>query len=188
MPHIKTDTGRVFVTTAWLDTQLGDAPGLLTPRWALYARASSRAHNAALASQLDGLRTYATAKGYQIVPVVREVASGMHDARPKLHALLTRQDFALLLVEHTERLSRFGLRWFEALCPCRIAVITGAETLRNDLMADLVAIVTSFAARLYGPRRGRQKTRAAITALQDPTPCRKPTAKVRAGAACRASS
>lgn len=170
MPHIKTDTGRVFVTTAWLDTQLGDTPGLLTHRCAVYARESSRENTAALSSQLDGLRAYATAKGYQIVQVVSEIASGMDDERPKLHALLKRQDFDILFVEPKERLSRFGFRWFEALCPLRIEVINVAETLRHDLMEDLVALVTSFAARLYGQRRGRQKTLAAIKALQEPTP------------------
>lgn len=170
VPHIKTETGRVFVPTAWIETQIGDAPGLLTQRCAVYARESSSENKAALASQLDGLRAYATAKGYQIVHVVSEVASGMNDDRPKLHALLKLQDFDILLVEHKERLSRFGFRWFEALCPFRIEVINVAETLRNDLMEDLVAIVTSFAARLYGQRRGRQKTLAAIKALQEPTP------------------
>jgi predicted site-specific integrase-resolvase len=37
-------------------------------------------------------------------------------------------------------------------------------------MADLVAILTSFSARLYGQRRGRQKTQAAIKALQEAAP------------------
>jgi predicted site-specific integrase-resolvase len=170
VPHIKTETGRVFVPTVWIETQIGDAPGLLTQRCALYARASSSENTAALASQLDGLRAYASAKGYQIVHLVREVASGMNDDRPKLHALLKLKDFDILLGEHKERLSRFGFKWFEALCPFRIEVINVAETLRTDLMEDLVAIVTSFAARLYGQRRGRQKTLAAIKALQEPTP------------------
>lgn len=110
VPHIKTDTGRVFVPTAWIDAQIGDAPGLLTHRCALYARESSSENKAALASQLEGLRAYATAKGYQIVHVVSEVASGMHDERPNLHALLMLRDFAIVLVEHKERLSRFGFR------------------------------------------------------------------------------
>ena len=34
-------------------------------------------------------------------------------------------------------------------------------------MEDLVSIMTSFAARLYGRRRGRKKTQAAIQALKD---------------------
>lgn len=165
VPHIKTGTGRVFVPTTWLATQVGDTPGLLTHRCAVYARESSSENKAALAFQLDGLRAYATAKGYQIVHVVSEVASGMNDDRPKLHALLKRADFDILLVEHKERLS-----WFEALCPFRIEAINVAETLRGDLMEDLVAIITSCAARLYGQRRGREKTLAAIKALQDPAP------------------
>jgi predicted site-specific integrase-resolvase len=170
VPHIKTDTGRVFVPTAWIDTQVGDVPGSLSQRCALYARESSSENKAALASQLDGLRRYAAAKGYQIVRVVSEVASGMNDDRPKLHGLLRQRDFDILLVEHKERLTRFGFKWFEALCPFRIEVINLAENGRHDLMEDLVAVLTSFAARLYGQRRGRQKTQAAIKALQEPSP------------------
>ena len=71
----------------------------------------------------------------------------------------------MLLVEHQERLSRFGLTWFEALCPWRMAVMPVAEHPTHDLMEDLVVLLTSFAARLYGQRRGRQKTAAAIQAL-----------------------
>ena len=41
-----------------------------------------------------------------------------------------------------------------------------AEEATHDLMEDLVAIITSFAARLYGKRRGRKKTQAAIAAFK----------------------
>ncbi len=34
-------------------------------------------------------------------------------------------------------------------------------------MEDLIAILTSFAARLYGQGRGRKKTQAAIRALEE---------------------
>lgn len=118
-------------------------------------------------SQVGGLRRYAEAKGYQIVHVVKEFGSGIHDERAKLHALLKRDDFDILLVEHKDRLSRLGFRWFEALCPFKIEVINLAEDRVNDLMEDLVAILTSFAARLYGQRRGRKKTKAAIKALEE---------------------
>ena len=110
VPHIKTDTGRVFVPTWWLDTQTGGTPAPEQRRCALYARESSSDNKTALASQLTGLRQYAEARGYQIVHVVSEVASGMNDDRPKLHALLKRHDFDVLLVEHKERLSRFGFQ------------------------------------------------------------------------------
>jgi predicted site-specific integrase-resolvase len=80
---------------------------------------------------------------------------------------LKKRDFDVLLVEHKERLTRFGFRWFEALCPFTIEVINLAENGRDDLMEDLVAILTSFSARLYGQRRGREKTKAAIRALKE---------------------
>ena len=168
VPHIKTDTGRVFVPTWWLAVQTGETPPPEQRRCALYARESSSENKAARASQLDGLRQYAAARGYPIVHVVSEVASGLNDTRPKLHALLKHTDFEVLLVEHKERLTRFGFAWFEALCPLTIEVINLAENGTHDLMEDLVAILTSFAARLYGQRRGRQKTAAAIKALQEP--------------------
>lgn len=91
----------------------------------------------------------------------------MNANRPKLHSLLKRHDFDVLVVEHTERLSRFGFKWFETLCPFTIDVINMAENPTTDLMEDLVAILTSFSTRLYGQRQGRQKTQAAIKALQD---------------------
>jgi len=115
---------------------------------------------------LDGLRRYAEAKGYQIAYVVKEVASGVNDNRPKLKALLEKKDFDVLLVEHKDRLTRFGFGWFEVLCPFRLEVVNVAENCTNDLMEDLVAILTSFSARLYGQRRGRKKTDAAIRALE----------------------
>ena len=167
VPHIKSDTGRVFVPVWWLRTQTGESPSPIGIRCALYARESSSENKAALASQLEGLRQYATARGYQTIHVISEIASGMNDKRPKLHTLLTRHDFDVLLVEHKERLTRFGFAWFEALSPFRIEVINLAENGTNDLMEDLVAVLTSFAARLYGQRRGRQKTAAAIKALQE---------------------
>jgi predicted site-specific integrase-resolvase len=91
----------------------------------------------------------------------------MNDERPKLHKLLASRDFDVLLVEHKDRLTRFGFRWFEALCPFRLEVVNIAEDKTTDLMEDLVAILTSFAARLYGQRRGRKKTQAAVKAFQE---------------------
>jgi len=166
VPHIKTDTGRVFVFSWWLDEQLGSSPPSQNIRCALYARESSSENKAALASQLGGLRQYAGAKGYQIVYEIAEIASGLNDERKQLHALLKKRDFDVLLVEHKERLTRFGFRWFEALCPFKVEVVNLAENGRDDLMEDLVAILTSFSARLYGQRRGRKKTQAAILALK----------------------
>ncbi len=168
LPTVVSPTGRRFVAVAWLKRQTGETAGPLVAglRCAIYARESSSENKAALESQVDGLTRYAAARGWKIVQVVRETGSGMNDQRQKLHRLLKTGDFDILLVEHKDRLTRFGFAWFEALCPFRIEVVNEAAGQTHDLMEDLVAIMTSFAARLYGQRRGRKKTEAAIAALQ----------------------
>lgn len=166
-PSIKSDSGRVFIPEWWIAEQTGNAAPHTDVRCALYVRESSSENKAALASQKAGLSAYATAKGYRIVHIVCEIGSGVSDERKKLHGLLKKRDFDVLLVEHKDRLSRFGFRWFEALAPFRIEVINTASTRVNDLMEDLVAILTSFSAQLYGQRRGRKKTEAALKALKE---------------------
>ena len=166
-PAIKTETGRVFIPGTWLAEQLGEQPSSTNIRCAIYARESSSENKAALEYQKNGLVQYAKAKGYQIVHVVCEFGSGVNDNRKKLHSLLKKKDFDVLLVEHKDRLTRFGFRWFETLSSFQIEVVNLAENQVNDLMSDLIAILTSFAARLYGQRRGRKKTKAAIRALEE---------------------
>lgn len=166
MPVLRSDTRRLFVPTVWLAAQLGD---VLTTgsRCVIYSRESSSENKDALASQTDGLRKYATARGWAIVRVVEEFGSGVNDQRKKLHRLLKSDDFDVLLVEHKDRLTRFGFGWFEATCRFKIEVVNRPEDDTHDLMEDLVAILTSFSARLYGQRRGRTKTAAAIKALKE---------------------
>lgn len=165
-PSIKSETGRVYIPAWWIDQQVGVAPKSTDIRCAIYARESSSENKAAIESQVDGLVRYAGAKGYQVVSVTKEFASGLNDNRKKLHKLLAEPEFEVLLVENKDRLTRFGFRWFEVLCPFRIEVVNLAANSTNDLMEDLMAILTSFAARLYGQRRGRKKTEAAIKALE----------------------
>jgi predicted site-specific integrase-resolvase len=49
-------------------------------------------------------------RGYQVAKVVTEVGSGINDARPKLLALLADQGIGVIVVEHKDRLTRFGFR------------------------------------------------------------------------------
>lgn len=166
IPCNKSPSGRRFIPMWWIEQQLGEKPKTTDVRCAIYARESSSENKAAMKSQAEGLRKYAQAKGYTVVEVVQEFASGVNDNRKRLAALLAKRTFDVLLVEHKDRLSRFGFRWFETLSPFRIEVINVAENDTHDLMDDLVAIITSFSARLYGQRRGRKKTEAIIEALK----------------------
>jgi putative resolvase len=135
---------------------------------AIYARVSSSENKENLERQAERLSNYAIAKGYKIQYVVKEIGSGLNDNRKKLENLLTKEDFGILLVEHKDRLARFGTHYIDILlkrCNVKLEIINQAENSQEDLMNDLVAIVTSFAARLYGQRRGKRKTEKIIQEL-----------------------
>jgi putative resolvase len=74
-----------------------------------------------------------------------------------------------IVVEHKGRLTRFGFRYLETLLELagrHIEVVNLAENDREDLLADLVSIIYSFAARLYGQRRAKRKTEAIVKQLE----------------------
>jgi len=74
-----------------------------------------------------------------------------------------------IVVEHKDRLTRFGYNYIEQLLALQgrqIEVINLAENGKEDLNQDFVSIVTSFCARLYGQRRSKRKTEQLIAELQ----------------------
>ena len=84
--------------------------------------------------------------------------------------LLEDEGITTIIVEHKDRATRFGFRYLEILLKGQgraIEVVNLAENNREDLLADLVSIVYSFAARLYGQRRAKRKTEAIVKQLQE---------------------
>jgi predicted site-specific integrase-resolvase len=135
---------------------------------AIYARVSTPEKKSQLETQAQRLLDYCAAKGYKVEFVVKEVASGLNDQRPKLTKLLVDQSINLIVVEHKDRLTRFGFNYLELLLGNQhrtIEVINNDVTPRDDLMGDFVAIITSFCARLYGQRRCKRKTERIIAEL-----------------------
>ena len=59
------------------------------------------------------MRQFAAAKGYIIVDERKEIASGLNENRKQLLPLLSRKDYDVLIVEHKDRLSRFGSTYIE---------------------------------------------------------------------------
>jgi putative resolvase len=148
-------TGTIIVTEGQT------APVASPEKVAIYARVSSPEHRDNLERQASRLTDYCVARGYQVAQVVKEIASGVNDSRPKLLALLKDTSLTRIVVEHRDRLTRFGFHYLEALLHTQgrnIEVVNPAENDEEDLIADLVAIVYSFTARLYGQRRAKRKT------------------------------
>jgi predicted site-specific integrase-resolvase len=140
----------------------------------LYARVSSSENKDNLEKQLDRLRDFASAKGYSIVKECKEVGSGLNDKRKILSSILKDDDsWDIILVEHKDRLARFGVSFLEILLnnqEKRIEIInTVEENSREDIMQDFVSIITSFTAQLYGLRRSKRKTEKLIEDLENDT-------------------
>jgi len=136
---------------------------------AIYTRVSSNQNRANLDTQVTRLKEYSIARGYQIVEVVKEVGSGVNDSRKKLQKLLESDSWGTLIVEHKDRLTRFGFNYIEIFLNKegrKIEVVNLAEDERSDLMQDLVSIIYSFSAKMYGLRRSKRKTKEIIKLLE----------------------
>ena len=88
----------------------------------------------------------------------------------KFLKLLADTTISVIVVERKDRATRFGFQYLETLLERqgrRIVVVNQAENGTEELVADLVAIVYSFSASLYGQRRAKRKTEQIVRDLTD---------------------
>ncbi len=138
----------------------------------IYARVSSAENKKNLDAQAERLTNYAMAKGYRIYKVVKEVGSGLNDNRKQLAKILVDDNYHILIVEHKDRLARFGTNYLSLLLEKtgkKLEIVNLADNSKDELMQDLIAIITSFCARLYGLRRSKRKTEKIIEQLTNET-------------------
>lgn len=143
-----------------------------TDRIVVYARVSSSENKSNLDAQADRLVNYCMAKGWQVHQIIKEVGSGVNDGRQKFIELLGDTTVTKIVVEHKDRATRFGFNYIETLLKAQgrqIEVVNLADNGKEDLMQDLVSIIYSFSARMYGQRRAKRKTEAIVKELQDQT-------------------
>lgn len=110
-----------------------------------YARVSSSKNKKNCSTQSERLYNYAVNSGYQVVQQVQEYASGLNENRPKLWKILNNpQNWDILVVEHKDRLTRFGYSYIEKLVKNSgntIIVVNKTDDRENDLLEDLASIV-----------------------------------------------
>mgnify|MGYP001578355659 FL=1 len=156
------DTGTILVNETLEETK--------PQKVAIYTRVSSSENRSNLESQADRLVAYCSAKGWQISKIVKEVGSGVNDSRPKLLELLQDESLTHIVIEHKDRLTRFGFNYiqtFMQLQDRQLEVVNLADNGKEDLMQDLISIIYSFSARMYGQRRAKRKTELITKQLKD---------------------
>ena len=135
---------------------------------ATYARVSSSQNKDNLDKQQERLIDYANAKGYKTLYNIKEIGSGLNDSRPQLIKLLRCSQIDIILVEHKDRLTRFGFKYIEELLDIqgrKIEVINNIIDDKDDLIQDFISVITSFCARIYGQRRCKRQTEKLIKEL-----------------------
>ncbi len=145
------DTGTVIVR----EPLASEAPTHV----ALYARVSSAEQQEDLERQMQRLKDYAASRGYQVTTIVSELASGLNESRPKFLKLLTDASIGVIVVEHRDRATRFGLTYIEHLMQMQgrhLEVIFPSET-DPDLVDDFMAVMTSMASRISGRRTSKRR-------------------------------
>ena len=158
VPYEQTPSGTILVR----DTH--DEDGIV----AIYARVSSSDQKGDLDGQIARLLEYANRQGWAVAQTVDEVGSGLNGHRPKLLKLLADPRVKTIVVEHRDRLMRFGFEYVEAALRAqdrRIAVVDSGEV-KDDLVQDMIEVLTSFCARLYGRRSAKNKAKKALEAIQ----------------------
>ena len=136
---------------------------------ALYARVSSGDQKPDLERQLGRLAAYASQERLTVVRSVSEIGPGLNGDRPKILKLLADPGVSSIVVEHRDRLARFGSEYIEASLAAsgRKLIVIDQSEMKDDLVQDMIAILTSFCARLYGRRAAQNRAAKALAAAAE---------------------
>jgi len=122
---------------------------------ALYARVSSAEQKTDLDRQLARLLEFAIAQKMPIVASVKEIGSGLDGQRKGMMRLLGNAQVQTILVEHRDRLMRFGFEYVESALAAQ------------DIVRDLHEVIVSMCSRLYGKRSAKNRAQKALDAIHE---------------------
>lgn len=128
-----------------------------------YCRVSSHKQKDDLERQIENVRAYMYAKGYQF-EIISDIGSGINYNKKGLNQLIdmiTNSEVDKIVVLYKDRLIRFGYELIENICEkygTKIEVIDNTEkTEEQELVEDLIQIVTVFSCRLQGKKANKAK-------------------------------
>ncbi len=135
----------------------------------LYARVSAADQRSDLDGQVARVVDFVTRKGWPVVRTVTEVGSGLDGHRPKLLKVLGDPSYAIVAVEHRDRLVRFGSEYIEAALAAtgRRLIVLDPDEVKDDLVQDMIDALTSMCAGLYGRRSARHRAEKALQAASE---------------------
>lgn len=132
---------------------------------AIYARCSTQKQAENLTRQHKRLIEVCGDRGYRIILDCSEIASGLNDNRRQFFKIIDaacKGEVKKVVVEHRDRLTRFGFRTIERFFKgvgCTVEVLEQVEgkSEHEELVEDILTIIVSFSSRIYGARGGRKR-------------------------------
>lgn len=126
-----------------------------------YVRVSSKKQSDDLGRQAQLMESYLISKGKPF-KIIQSIASGINYKNPQLHELIRmviNKEVDTVYVLYKDRLVRFGFELLEFLFnkfDVSIEVINQLfETTQEELVTDLIQIITVFSAKLNGKRKNK---------------------------------
>ena len=141
-----------------------------------YARVSSHAQRDDLERQIELIKSYTEERGWR-VEILKDVGSGLKENRKnfqKLLRMVMNREVSKVIVAYPDRLTRFGFKTLEEFFRSygtEIVLINQEEkTPQEELVEDLITIISHFAGKLYGMRSHKYKkvVEGARKLIQDP--------------------
>ena len=129
-----------------------------------YARVSSSDQKEDLERQKDSLSNYCVARGYQF-RVISDLGSGLNYTKKglsELIELICNNEIERIVINYKDRLIRYGYELIEQVClhhDVKIEIVNFREdkTYEQELVEDMLSIITVFSSRLYGSRSHKIK-------------------------------
>lgn len=138
-----------------------------TVRACCYCRVSSndQKQHGDLERQKLRVLEHCSKQGYVVDHILVEVCSGMKANRPKLnklYELVSSHQIDVVVIEHKDRLARFMFDVFKAFFASHNVEIIFVEqdlpkSFENELVADIMSLMTSFTATLHSRRKRQSK-------------------------------
>ena len=141
-----------------------------------YARVSSHTQKDDLERQIELIKSYAKEREWE-VEILKDIGSGLKEDRrnfQKLLRMVMNNEVSKVIIAYPDRLARFGFKILEEFFRSygtEIAVINHEEkSSKEELVEDLITIISHFAGKLYGMRSHKYKkvVEGAKQLIQDP--------------------
>ena len=137
---------------------------------ALYARVSTVREKPELEAQMGRLAAFAVGKGLDVIQTAAEVGPGLNGNRPKLMKLLSDPAVKVIVIEHRDRLLKFGAEYVEAALSAQgrsLLVMKHGEDREDDFHRDMEESLVAICSRLYGGRVARRMAMKAMKTIQE---------------------